>query len=77
MLRKIYRTVFITLILSISLLLGESISFANELTIKTIEISGNSHFTDTEIIQALGLHPGEKFSYEKLNHNIENILQLY
>ena len=83
MLRKIYRTVFITLILSVSLILSisllfqESILFANELTIKTIEISGNSHFTDTEIVQALGLHPEEEFSYEKLNHNIENILQLY
>ena len=75
--RKINKILIFIIILGACLLLYESILFANELVIKTIEISGNSHFTDTEIIQALGLHPGEKFSYEKLNHNIENILQLY
>jgi len=75
--RKIYKILIFIIIWSVGLLFWESILFANELTIKTIEISGNSHFTDTEIIQALGLHPEEEFSYEKLNRNIENILQLY
>jgi outer membrane protein assembly factor BamA len=77
MIRKINKILIFIFILSLCLSCYESILFANELTIKTIEISGNSHFTDTEIVRALGLHPEEEFSYEKLNRNIENVLHLY
>ncbi len=75
--KTISKTIFYILILSLCLLCYGSILFANELTIKTIEISGNSHFTNAEIIQALALKTGDQFSYDKLNENIENVLQLY
>jgi len=75
--RKIRKTISFIIILSLCLIFVESILFANELTIKTIEISGNSHFTNAEIIQTLAIKTGEEFSYEKLNRNIENVLQLY
>ena len=75
--RKINKTIFYFFILSLSLLFIKSTLFANELTIKTIEVTGNTHFTDAEIIQALDLQTGEKFSYETLNQNVDNILQLY
>ena len=65
------------IILSVSLLFVQSILYSDDLVIRTVEVTGNSHFTDTEIIQALGLHLEDKFSYEILNQNIDNILQLY
>ena len=75
--KKIQKTIFTLIIISIILIIGESSLCADDLIIKTIEVSGNSHFTDTEIIRVLDLQPGEKFSYETLNQNIHNILQLY
>jgi len=72
-----YKKLILLLILSTSSLFVQSILYSDDLAIKAIEISGNSHFTDAEIIQALGLYLEEKFSYEILNQNIDNILQLY
>ena len=65
------------LFLVITILTFISPLYSQELIIHSIEITGNSHFTDTQIIQALNLYPEDDFSYETLNRNIENILQLY
>lgn len=47
------------------------------LTINSIEIVGNRYFPEDEILDALNIKEGDLFSYEKLNNNLQNILELY
>ncbi len=47
------------------------------LIISQISIKGNTHFSDEEILQTLGLKKDSPFSYEELNSKLQNILDLY
>ena len=58
-------------------LLSPPLTNAQPLKIKSIEITGNKHFSQAEIRKALRLKEGDTFSYEELNNNLKNVLQLY
>ncbi|MCK4358620.1 MAG: hypothetical protein KAW92_07725, partial [Candidatus Cloacimonetes bacterium] len=50
---------------------------AQSLKIKSIKITGNKHFTQVEILKSLRIKEGDEFSYQELNNNLSNVLQLY
>jgi outer membrane protein assembly factor BamA len=50
---------------------------AEPLKIKSIEITGNKHFSQAQIRKALKTNEGDTFSYKELNNNLKNVLQLY
>ena len=48
-----------------------------KLIIDSLTFVGNDHIESTKLEQALELKSRDEFSYEKLNKNIENLLELY
>ena len=50
---------------------------SESLKIKSIEITGNKHFSQTEIRKVLRIKEEDFFSYKELNNNLQNVLQLY
>ncbi|MEA3474917.1 MAG: POTRA domain-containing protein [Candidatus Cloacimonadota bacterium] len=70
------KTHFAGIILFLSLLFFYPL-FAEPLKIKSIEITGNKHFSQAEILKSLRIKEGDEFSYQELNNNLNNVLQLY
>jgi len=61
----------------ILVLLFADLAAEESLTIKSIEVVGNKHFSKNQILDAFNIKEGDIFSYENLNNNLKNILELY
>lgn len=58
-------------------LLATPLIAEESLTINSIDIVGNSYFSEDEILNVLNIKEGDLFSYEELNNNLQHILKLY